>query len=185
LARTPAKVAAPPGRLRGFPAAARLLRVDLQRLFEETNRRRFGGRLPRTAVRWSTRLKVAGQIVRSNRLILLGLEYHCHYPRDLRSSLKHEMVHLLHWDHDEAFRRECRRVGAAIHCRTYPGIFRPLKYVYQCPGCGMRHAVRRRIHAACARCGKGFFRGQFRMRLVEYLSPGAPAIPAAAGRRSP
>ena len=164
------KSCAPPGRLQAFPVAARLLRLDLQRLFDDCNRRHFGGRLPRVAVRWSTRLKVAGQIVRSNRVILLGLEYHCHYPRDIRSTLKHEMVHLVHWNHDEGFRRECGRVGAAVHCKTYPGIFRPYKYVYQCPSCGRRHPVRRRIHAACASCGKGFFRGRFRLRLVEYLA---------------
>jgi len=167
----PARITSPaaPARLRGFPALRRLLRVDLQRAFDDLNARHFGGRLPRVTVRWSPRLKVAGQIVRSNRLILLGLEYHCHYPRDVRATLKHEMVHLLHWNHDADFRRECARVRAAVHCKTYPGIFRPYKYVYQCPGCGARHAVRRRIHAACARCGRGFFRGQFRLRLVEYL----------------
>jgi len=159
----------PPARLGGFPALRRLLRLDLQALFAEINRRHFGGRLPRAAVRWSPRLKVAGQIVRSNNLILLGLEYHCHYPRDVRSTLKHEMVHLLHWDHDAGFRSECARVGAAVNCKTYPGIFRPYKYVYQCPGCGRRHPVRRRIHAACSRCGHGLPAGRIRLRLVEYL----------------
>jgi predicted SprT family Zn-dependent metalloprotease len=160
---------APPRRLAEFPCLDRLLRLDLQRTFRDLNRRHFGSRLPTVTVRWSPRLKVAGQIVRSNRLLLLGLEYHCHYPEDVRSTLKHEMVHLLHWNHDQAFRLECERVGAAVHCKTYPGIFRPYKYIYQCPNCGARHAVRRRIHAACARCGRGIFRGQFRLRLVEYL----------------
>ena len=159
-----------PRRVRAAHGFQRLLRTDLQALFDEANRRHFGGRLPRVAVRWSPRLKVAGQIVRSNRLILLGLEYHCHYPRDVLSTLKHEMVHLVHWDHDADFRRECARVRAAVHCKTYPGIFRPYKYVYQCPNCGGRHPVRRRIHAACARCGRGFFEGRFRLRLVEYLA---------------
>lgn len=158
-----------PERLRRFPALARLERIDLQAMYDAVNRRQFGGRLPAVTVRWSTRLKVAGQIVKSNRLILLGLEYHCHYPRDVRSTLKHEMVHLLHWDHDEAFRRECRRVGGAVNCKTYPGIFRPYKYVYQCPGCGRRHPVRRRIHGACARCGKDGRPEDFSLRLVEYL----------------
>ena len=169
LPKWSSRIAEPPERLREFPALDRLLRVDLQRLFDDVNRRHFGGRLPTVTVRWSPRLKVAGQIVQSNRLILLGLEYHCHYPGDVRSTLKHEMVHLLHWNHDASFRRECRRVGASVHCKTYPGIFRPYKYVYQCPRCGSRHPVRRRITAACARCGKGVYRGRFRLRLVEYL----------------
>ena len=169
MPRASRKTAAAPDRLREFPALRHLRRVDLQALYASLNRRHFGGRLPRVTVRWSPRLKVAGQIVASNRTILLGLEYHCHYPRDVRSSLKHEMVHLLHWDHDDGFRRECARVGAAVHCKDYPGIHRPYKYVYQCPNCGRRHPVRRRIHAACARCGKGFNRGRFRLRLVEYL----------------
>ncbi len=164
------KPSEPPERLGSFPALSRLLRLDLQQLYDEMNSRHFGGRLPRVTVRWSPRLKVAGQIVRSNSLILLGLEYHCHYPRDVRSTLKHEMVHLIHWDHDSDFKRECDRVRAAVHCKTYPGIFRPYKYVYQCPSCGRRHPVRRRIHAACASCGRGFFRGQVRLRLVEYLA---------------
>lgn len=170
MAKSPWKPEASPDRLGGFPALARLQRLDLQRLFDDLNRRHFRGRLPRVTVRWSPRLKVAGQIVRSNRLILLGLEYHCHYPRDVRSTLKHEMVHLVHWDHDDDFRRECARVRAAVHCKTYPGIFRPYKYVYQCPNCEARRPVRRRIHAACARCGRGFYKGRFRLRLVEYLA---------------
>ena len=169
MARTLPRSAAP-RRLEEFRSLRRLLRIDLQRLFREIDRRHFGGTLPAATVRWSPRLKVAGQIVRSNRTILLGLEYHCHYPRDVRSTLKHEMVHLLHWDHDAGFRRECRRVGAAVHCKTYPGIFLPYKYVYQCPGCGSRRPVRRRIRAACARCGPGTRRGRFRLRLVEYLA---------------
>lgn len=169
MPRTLQKAPRLPERLNRFAAVPRLLRVDLQRMYDEINRRHFGGRLPAVTVRWSTRLKVAGQIVKSNRLILLGLEYHCHYPRDVRSTLKHEMVHLVHWDHDEAFRRECRRVGAAVNCKTYPGIFRPYKYIYECPGCGRRHPVRRRIHAACARCGKGGRKDDFRLLLVEYL----------------
>jgi predicted SprT family Zn-dependent metalloprotease len=159
-----------PERLRRFAALDALLAQDLPALFDGINRRHFGGRLPRSAVRWSTRLKVAGQIVRSNRVLLLGLEYHCHYPADVVSTLKHEMVHLLHWNHDEAFRRECARIRAPLHCRTYPGMFRPFKYVYACPGCGLRHRVRRIIHASCARCGRGVFRSRHRLRLVEYLA---------------
>ncbi len=159
----------PPARLRRFPAMERLLAVDLQELYSDLNRRHFGGRLPRMTVRWSTRLKIAGQIVKRNRLIVLGLEYHCHYPRDLASTLKHEMVHLVHWHHDENFRRECARVRAAVHCKTYPGMFRPYKYVYQCGACGARHRVRRVIHASCARCGHGVYKRRFRLRLVEYL----------------
>lgn len=170
MPRTKTKTPVAPSRLRGFRALPRLLATDLQALYAEVNRRHFGGRLPHVTVRWSPRLKVAGQIVKSNRLILLGLEYHCHFPRDVRSTLKHEMVHLLHWNHDEAFRRECRRVGGAVNCKTYPGIFRPYKYIYECPGCGSRHPVRRRIHAACARCGGGRRRGEFRLLLVEYLA---------------
>jgi len=159
----------PPDRLKDHRLLPRLLAFDLDDLFQSLNLRHFGGRLPRTSVRWSTRLKVAGQIVRSNRQILLGLEYHCHYPDDVASTLKHEMVHIVHWNHDDAFRRECERVRAAVHCKTYPGIFRPYKYVYQCPGCGLQHRVRRIIHSACSRCGKGAYRSRFRLRLVEYL----------------
>jgi hypothetical protein len=159
----------PPVRLRRFPVVHRLLALDLQATFDELNRRYFRGRLTRMRVRWSTRLKIAGQIVKRHRLIMLGLEYHCHYPRDLRSTLKHEMVHLIHWHHDESFRTECARVRAAVHCKTYPGMFRPYKYVYQCPVCNRRHRVRRRIHSTCSRCSQGRSRSKFRMRLVQYL----------------
>jgi predicted SprT family Zn-dependent metalloprotease len=159
-----------PERLRRFEALERLLAMDPQDLYDTLNRRHFGGRLPRSTVRWSPRLKVAGQIARSNRVILLGLEYHCHYPGDVVSTLKHEMVHLLHWNHDEAFRRECARIRAPLHCRTYPGMFRPFRYVYECPSCGLRHRVRRIIHASCPRCGRGVFRSRHRLLLVEYLA---------------
>jgi predicted SprT family Zn-dependent metalloprotease len=146
--------------------------MDLQALFDGQNRELFGGRLPRCVVRWSPRLKVAGQIVREEGLIRLGLEYHCHYPADVLSTLRHEMVHLVHWDHDAAFRGECLRVGAAVRCRTYPGIFRPWRYLYQCPTCGARRAVRRKIRAACRGCGRGARRdaARARLRLVEYLA---------------
>ncbi len=167
-----ASVHAVPERLRRFPPLPRLLDSDLQDLFDRLNRVWFRGRLPRLEVRWSQRLKVAGQIERRRRRILLGLEYHCHYPADLESTLKHEMVHLLHWNHDRQFRRECARVGAAVHCRTYPGMFRPFRYLYQCPGCGQRYPARRILHAACARCGRGAYRPRYRLRLVEFLSSG-------------
>lgn len=160
---------APPQRLLRFPSVHRLSELDLVALYDELNEEYFDGALPRMRVRWSTRLKIAGQVIKRHRLILLGLEYHCHYPRDLRSTLKHEMVHLVHWHHDEDFRRECARVGAAVHCKTYPGMFRPYKYVYQCPECGMRHRVRRTIDSSCARCGKGVYRRKYRLRLVQYL----------------
>jgi predicted SprT family Zn-dependent metalloprotease len=143
--------------------------MDLESLFDEINERWFDNELPPYHVTWSKRMKVAGHIDRPGQFISLGLEYHCHFPRDVRRTLKHEMVHLVHWNHDEEFRRECRRVGAAVRCKTYPGMFRPVKYLYECPSCGTTVRTRRRISSACARCGDGWYEERFRMRLVQHL----------------
>lgn len=147
----------------------RLLSLDLDAIYRELNRKHWRGRLPPVRIEWSTRLRVAGQCVGRRGPIQLGLRYHLHYPRDLRRTLKHEMVHLIHWSHDEAFMAEARRVGALIYARSYPGIQWPFRYVYECPSCGSRYRSRKRVSLACARCGNGGYRERYRFRLVKTL----------------
>ena len=149
---------------------ARLLSLDLDAIFRELNRRHWRGRIRPTEVTWSTRLRVAGQCLTPRGPIVLGLRYHLHYPRDLRRTLKHEMVHLLHWSHDEAFMEEARRVGALLYAQEYPGIRWPVRYVYECPSCGFRYRTRKRIHLACARCGGGNYRVKYEFKLVRVLA---------------
>lgn len=147
----------------------RLLRLDLEEIYRELNRKFWRGKLPRVRVEWSTRLRVAGQCLSKRGPIQLGLRYHLHYPRDLRRTLKHEMVHLIHWAHDEEFMAEARRVGALIYARVYPGIQWPYRYLYECPSCGARYRSRKKVSLSCARCGDGDYRARYRFQLVKVL----------------
>lgn len=148
---------------------SKLLSIDLEELYDEMNQRHWKGRLPRVKIEWSSRLRVAGQCSSPKGPIRIGLRYHVHFPRDLRGTLKHEMVHLIHFNHDDAFEREVRRVRGLLHARPYPGMRWPYRYVYECPTCGRLYRSRKRVALACASCGAGEYSSRHRFRLVATL----------------
>lgn len=118
---------------------------ELHALDDRLNHQWWGGRLPKTPVRWSKRMHAtAGKYWRamSGWEIVLSIPYHAHYPNEVQGTLLHEMIHV--WIrnrgkrrygvmHGPEFRAEAKRIGAPLHCRSYEGMHRPYQYERECP----------------------------------------------------
>jgi len=130
----------------------------LLQLFEEFNWRYFEGRLPVTRIEWSSRMRCAGSYCIRERLIRMGQKYHEIFPEEVIDTLKHEMIHIIHHNHDRAFKKEAARVGASLRARSHPSLRKPPKFVYVCPKCGIEYARQKRlVMASCGKCSRGGF----------------------------
>lgn len=174
-------------------------RDHLHDLYDRLNARWWDGRLPSIPLRWSRRMHAAAGKYWRSRVrgweIVLSVPYHEHFPDEVTDTLKHEMVHV--WQHvngflkpggahhGREFQREAERVGAPRHCRTYPGLRRPLKYEWACPNCGRRARSRVRWVRACRPCcdrhNRGRFSVRYQLRLVRVLSEADARATAASG----
>lgn len=171
----------------GSPAApARLPAAEeLFRLYDELNRRHFGGDLPPCQVRWNGRLRTtAGRVDLRRRVIELSSVYHRRFgARELRDTLLHEMIHIAQHvrgrrvGHTAEMKRMARHLGIdRLHAKETPDR-RPLRYRYRCPAC--RQAVWRRIRIgrhrnACADCCNRWNRGRWHPRYVLRLDAERP-----------
>ncbi|MBI2867987.1 MAG: SprT-like domain-containing protein [Chloroflexi bacterium] len=124
---------------------------DLHPLYNELNRRYFGGKLPRYHVEWSNRLvSTAGRAYLGAGRIRLSRIYHECYPDDVAETLAHEMVHVWLWhrgvpaDHGPEFRAKLRELGIpAVHAKRIPSHFlaergyarKRYLFGFQCPNC--------------------------------------------------
>jgi predicted SprT family Zn-dependent metalloprotease len=157
----PREVVNPPGSL---PSIA-----ELYRRFEVFNWMYFQGKLPRPVIQYSSRMNSAGSYTPHGRIIKIGRKYHELFPQDIDDTLKHEMIHIIHFYHDAAFRREARRIGASMRARSHPALTRPPKYLYQCPGC-QRTFPRQKLlrQSSCGYCSDGGkFDPRYKLCLIE------------------
>ncbi|HWR82510.1 MAG TPA: SprT-like domain-containing protein [Candidatus Deferrimicrobium sp.] len=135
----------------GLPEAA-----ELYRLFDQYNRAHFNGKLPRVRIEYSERMSSAGSYLPDRRLIRIGRRYHEIFPEEVTDTLRHEMIHILHLNHDAAFKSVAGRIGASVKARSHPSLRRPPRYVYVCRACGRQFARQRRIRmASCGYCTPG------------------------------
>lgn len=149
---------------------------ELYRLFDRYNWMYFDGELPKVKIEYSNRMLSAGAYYPREKLIKIGRKYHEVFPDDLTDTLKHEMIHIIHFRHDAAFRREANRIGASVKAQYHPTLRRPARYVYECPGCRMEYPRQKRLRmASCGKCSaRGKFDSRFKLRL-KYSAKSKPA----------
>ncbi|MCB2202022.1 SprT-like domain-containing protein [bacterium] len=145
---------------------------ELYRRFDLFNWMYFAGKLPRVRIEYSNRMTAAGSYTPEKKLIKIGRKYHEIFPNDVDDTLKHEMIHIIHFYHDAAFKREAKRIGCMLKARAHPSLKRPPKYLYRCPGCGKEYPRQKRLRmASCGYCSeKGRYDDRFKLRLIESRS---------------
>ncbi|MBK7143538.1 MAG: hypothetical protein IPH75_15850 [bacterium] len=140
--------------------------AELYRLYDALNFRYWNGKLPAVTIQYSTRMLSAGSYTPHNKVIKLGRRYHELFPAELVDTLKHEMIHILHYYHDAAFKREAERVGTTIKATFHPSLQRPPKFVYVCPACKREYPRHKRlIMHSCGTCSRGSFDFRYKLRL--------------------
>ncbi|UCG62112.1 MAG: hypothetical protein JSV52_02155 [Candidatus Zixiibacteriota bacterium] len=143
---------------------------ELHRMYDLVNWLYFGGKLKKVRIEYSSRMSSAGSYSPRKKLIKIGLKYHQLFPEEIGDTLKHEMIHIRHLNHDAAFRREAERIGASVQARNHPLLQRPPRYVYICPRCGQKYPRQKRLRmASCGDCSPGG-RYDVRFKLVLYSS---------------
>lgn len=143
---------------------------ELYSRFRLFNVQFFAGRLPTPKIRYSKRLLAAGLYVRDHNEIVISEKYHSIFPADLDDTLKHEMIHLVHFNHDGNFRREARRIGASFRAKSHPSLRLPPRYVYYCPNCKTEYPRRKRMRqASCGICSPSKFDPRFKLVLKSSL----------------
>ncbi len=142
--------------------------AELHHRFERFNWLYFQGKLPKTRIEYSNRMTSAGAYIPAHKLIRIGRKYHDIFPGDIDDTLKHEMIHLIHFRHDAAFKAEAKRVGASLKAKPHPSLRRRPKYVYVCSNCGLEYPRQKRlVMASCGKCSKGRrFDVRFKLRLL-------------------
>ena len=146
--------------------------AELYSLFDRYNWMYFDGKLPHPTIEYSNRMTSAGAYTPHDRKIRIGRRYHEIFPEDLGDTLKHEMIHMIHFSHNAAFKAEAERVGASLKARTHPALQKPPRYVYVCDNCGMEYPRRKRlVMASCGECSRGGkYDPRYKLRLKDSLS---------------
>lgn len=140
--------------------------AELYRLYDELNFRFWNGKLPSVTIQYSARMLSAGSYTPRNKLIKLGRKYHELFPAELVDTLKHEMIHILHFYHDAAFKREAKRVGTSLKATYHPSLQRPPKFIYVCPSCNREYPRHKRLRMhSCGSCSRGSFDLRYKLRL--------------------
>ncbi|HUV31576.1 MAG TPA: SprT-like domain-containing protein [Acidobacteriota bacterium] len=140
---------------------------ELYRLFDRYNWMYFDGKLPRARIEYSKRMSSAGSYTPEEKLIRMGRKYHGVFPGEVSDTLKHEMIHLLHIQHNDAFKAEAARIGASVRAKAHPSLRKPPRYIYVCRHCGREYPRQRRLRmASCGHCSRaGRFDPRFKLKL--------------------
>jgi len=148
--------------------------ADLRRMFDIYNREYFDGQLPPVKIRYSKRMMVAGGYFPQKREICISVKYHKYFPDEVYDTLKHEMIHIINFKHDAAFKKMARRIGASVRANDHPALRRPPRYIYICPHCYTEYPRHKRLRmASCGRCSKGKFDARFKLVLKKRLKKAA------------
>jgi predicted SprT family Zn-dependent metalloprotease len=147
---------------------------ELRRMFDIYNREYFDSMLPRIKIRYSKRMLIAGGYFPDRREIRISVKYHMYFPDEVYDTLKHEMIHILHFQHNAAFKKMARRIGASLRANEHPALRKPPRYIYVCPHCLSEYPRQKRLRmASCGRCSKGKFDPRFKLVLKKRLKPDA------------
>ena len=142
--------------------------AELYLRYDQFNWVYFRGRLPQVRIEYSGRMMSAGSYDRRAKLIKIGRKYHEIFPDELNDTLKHEMIHIIHYNHNAAFKAEAARIGASVKASRHPALSRPARYIYGCPNCGMEYPRQKRlVMSSCGKCSlKGRFDVRYKLRLL-------------------
>lgn len=128
----------------------------LYQMFDCYNHLYFQGKLPSVRIEYSNRMTNAGSYTPDLKLIKISRKYHEIFPEDITDTLKHEMIHIIHFYHNAAFKKEAKRIGASLKAKTHPSLIKKAKYIYQCPSCAKEYPRQKRLRmASCGYCSKG------------------------------
>lgn len=141
---------------------------ELYLMFDRYNLIYFDGKLPRVTIEYSSRMNSAGSYQPNQKLIKIGRKYHELFPEDLPDTLKHEMIHIIHFYHDADFKAEAKRIGATVKARAHPSLRRAPKYTYICENCGTEYPRQKMLRmASCGDCSPGRrYDRRFKLKLL-------------------
>jgi len=141
---------------------------ELYRLFDIYNAIHFANSLPRPTIKYSTRMLAAGSCEPLRKVIKIGVRYHQIFREELEDTLKHEMIHLVHFHHDKHFKAKAAEMGVPVHAKFHPDLKRPPKYLYQCPSCRHQYPRQKRLReTSCGSCSNGAYNPRFKLQLVK------------------
>ena len=143
---------------------------DLYGMYAIYNQQYFEGKLPGVKISYSKRMLAAGAYYPTRREIKISEHYHRLFPDEVYDTLKHEMIHVVHFTHTAAFKAVARRIGASIRANEHPSLRRPPRFIYVCPVCFTEYPrVRRLRMASCGRCSRKGFDERFKLVLKRRL----------------
>ncbi len=142
---------------------------ELYKLFHKINAVYFENKLPTVRIEYSNRMTNAGSYTPALKLIKISRKYHEIFREDIEDTLKHEMIHILHFYHNAVFKKEAIRIGASLKAKPHPAVRRKPKYLYFCPGCKKEYPRQKRLRmASCGFCSKkGKFDIRFKLKLFK------------------
>ena len=139
---------------------------EMYNRFRHYNVKFFAGKLPMPRIRYSDRLLAAGLYVRNRNEIVISRKYHELFPEDVDDTLKHEMIHILHFNHDAEFKKEAQRIGASYKAKAHKSLKLPPRYIYFCRVCKTEYPRRKRlISASCGKCAPSRFDPKYKLTL--------------------
>ena len=146
----------------------------LEHLFNRFNFLYFNGKLARPVIEYSNRMTCAGSYTPVKNLIKISRRYHFIFPDEIEDTLKHEMIHIIHFNHNAAFKAEAKRIGASLRAKTHPSLRRQPKYIYVCPNCGLEYPRQKKVRmSSCGSCSKrGRFDPDFKLKLAKSFAAG-------------
>ncbi len=142
---------------------------ELYTMFDKINVFYFANKLPLTKIEYSSRMTNAGSYTPALKLIKISKKYHQIFPDDIEDTLKHEMIHIVHFYHNADFKKEALRIGTSLKAKPHPALRRKPKYLYLCPGCKKEYPRQKRLRmASCGDCSdKGRFDNRFKLKLYK------------------
>jgi len=143
--------------------------AELYRMYNRFNWLYFDGKLPTVKIEYSNRMSSAGSYNPDRKLIKIGVKYHQIFPGEIWDTLKHEMIHIVHFYHNRAFKAVAKRIGASVRAKNHPSLRRKPRYVYICKNCGTEYPRRKRLRmASCGKCSpNGKYDERFKLKLLK------------------
>ena len=146
----------------------------LEHLFNRFNFLYFDGKLSHPVIEYSNRMTCAGSYTPVKNLIKISRKYHNIFPDEIEDTLKHEMIHMIHFNHNAAFKAEAKRIGSSLKAKTHPSLQKQPKYLYVCPGCGLDYPRQKKVRmSSCGSCSRrGRFDPEFKLKLSKSFTAG-------------
>jgi hypothetical protein len=144
----------------------------VQRLWEEFHRLNgayFSGGLTLREIRLSTRKQYGGYYRKVDSLIVLSWQAYREFGwEETLNTFRHEVAHIVHQDHSQAFWTLATRLGCTRRYALTPKerSHAYCRYVYECPVCKAQVYRRKRlVRSSCGRCDRSY-NPAYQLRLI-------------------